>query len=202
MKSDSIAKLADALSKAQGEMMHAHKDKENPYFKSSYADLASCWDACRGPLSKNGLSVTQPIQGTPEGLLLLTILMHTSGEWVMSQLPIPMNEKTTPQALGSAITYMRRYALSAIVGIAPAEDDGEGAMGRGKEASDKIIPNLDKLLSSAGIARIYLDKEILPKRYQVNQLSELTDQQCKLLEKELEDMAHKKARNVNAALVK
>ncbi len=130
--SETIGKLAEALSKAQGEMSNAAKDKDNPFFKSSYADLASVWDACRGPLSKNGLCVLQAIDSVDGRLILSTKLVHLSGEYVESTLPVnPV--KNDPQGLGSAITYMRRYALSALVGIAPAEDDGEASMGRGKQ---------------------------------------------------------------------
>jgi hypothetical protein len=130
--SETIGKLAEALSKAQGEMSNAAKDKDNPFFKSSYADLASVWGACREALSKNGLSVSQFVD-TVEGKLILTsILLHMSGEWMSSEVSI-VPVKNDPQGIGSAITYFRRYCLSALVGIAPAEDDGESAMGRGKQ---------------------------------------------------------------------
>ena len=126
-KSETIAQLADALSKAQGEMEAAKKDSANPFFKSKYADLASVWEACRAPLAKYGLSVAQMPETTPEGQLILsTILMHSSGEWLASTLMMrPV--KDDPQGVGSVITYMRRYALSAAVGISPEDDDGNAA---------------------------------------------------------------------------
>ena len=126
MTSSDIGELAKALAAAQGEMTAASKDATNPHFKSRYATLASVWDAIRGPLSRNGLSVSQVLE-TPDaspGLVAMrTILLHTSGQWIASRYMMPIADKLTPQAVGSAITYARRYALSAIVGIAPDDDD-------------------------------------------------------------------------------
>jgi len=129
-KSETIGKLAEALSKAQGMMKGAVKDSENPFFRAAYADLASVWDACREPLSKNGLSVTQTTRIADNGEpVIITTLLHSSGEWMSGELLVkPV--KNDPQSVGSAITYGRRYALSAIVGIAPEDDDGEKAQGR------------------------------------------------------------------------
>ncbi len=139
MKSETIGALAAALAKAQGEMQNAAKDKDNPFYKSTYADLASIWDACRIPLSKNGLCVAQSLEVIDGKTLLVTELMHTSGEWIDSHMLI-QPVKNDPQGMGSAITYGRRFALSALVGIAPAEkpteddcdddDDGNAASGK------------------------------------------------------------------------
>ena len=82
MQSDSIGALAAALSKAQADITGALKDSSNPFFKSKYADLASCWDACRKQLAANGLSVIQTTQMTEQGLMLVTTLAHSSGEWI------------------------------------------------------------------------------------------------------------------------
>lgn len=126
MHSEKINELATALSKAQGEMTLASEDKVNPHFKSSYASLGSVWDACREPLSKNGLSVIQNPHIEGGELFLVTMLLHSSGQWMKSIIPVT-NAKNTPQALGSCITYMRRYALSSMVGIAPGDDDDANA---------------------------------------------------------------------------
>ena len=129
MTSAEIGELAKALAAAQGEMTAASKDATNPHFKSRYATLASVWDAIRGPLSRNGLSVSQVLE-TPDagpGVIVRTILLHTSGQWIASRYVMPIPDKLTPQAVGSAITYARRYALSAIVGIAPDDDDDGNA---------------------------------------------------------------------------
>ncbi len=123
-------KLFAALAKAQAEIVGAKKDSENPFFKSNYADLAACWDACRDALTRNGLCVIQlPQRSAPETVTLQTILAHESGQSVSSTFTMPMREDS-PQAYGSTLTYARRYALSAIVGLAQVDDDGEGAMNR------------------------------------------------------------------------
>lgn len=130
LKSDSIKNLADALCKVQATLENAKKTSDNPFFKSKYADLAECWEACRKPLSENGLSISQLPDFTEDGRAFLhTMLMHVSGEWIASRLPLQL-VKNDPQAQGSAITYARRYTLSAIVGIATEDDDGESAMNR------------------------------------------------------------------------
>lgn len=129
MTSSEIGELAKALAAAQGEMTAAAKDASNPHFKSRYATLASVWDAIRGPLSRNGLSVSQVLE-TPDagpGVIVRTMLLHSSGQWIASRYVMPIPDKLTPQAVGSAITYARRYALSAIVGIAPDDDDDGNA---------------------------------------------------------------------------
>ncbi len=129
-----LGKLAEALAKAQAGMEGAKKDSENPFFHQKYADLASIWDACRKPLSDNGLSVIQTTDNENGKVVIITTLIHSSGEWVRGKLAIkPMKED--PQALGSAITYGRRYALAAIVGVSPEEDDAESTMDRGKNKS-------------------------------------------------------------------
>lgn len=125
-RSIEIAELAKALCAAQALMGPAIKDRENPFFKSTYADLASVWEACRGPLTANGLSVAQLPSAVGPVVTVATFLIHTSGQFIQSNLSMKA-EKDTPQAIGSAITYARRYALAAIVGIASGDDDGETA---------------------------------------------------------------------------
>jgi hypothetical protein len=130
-KSESIKELATALNKAQATLQVAKKGSENPFFHSKYADLLSIWDACREALTTNGLSITQIADTGAEGKAVLeTVLMHTSGEWIKGRLPL-LPVKADPQAQGSAITYARRYSLSAIIGLCTEEDDdAEGAMNR------------------------------------------------------------------------
>jgi hypothetical protein len=129
--SASIGALAAALAKAQGAMSGAKKDAENPFFKSAYADLASVWDTCRAPLAANGLAVIQTTGGNADLVEVITTLAHTSGEWVRGTL-VMKPVKADPQGIGSALTYARRYALAAIVGIAPEDDDGNAASQPGK----------------------------------------------------------------------
>jgi hypothetical protein len=132
-RSAAIGALAAALAKAQGEMEAAAKANVNPHFKSKYADLASVWDACRGPLSKHGLAVLQPVSADGPKVTITTVLAHSSGEWIEEALTMTA-QQNTPQAVGSAITYGRRYGLSAMVGIAPDDDDGNAASGNNGHA--------------------------------------------------------------------
>jgi hypothetical protein len=122
-KSEQLNELAKAMSAVQLELRPASKDANNPFFKSKYADLNSVWNACRDLLGKHGLAV---IQGNSVGLdgtvIVETILTHSSGQWIQSELALPL-AKTDPQGVGSAITYGRRYGLAAIIGIVADEDD-------------------------------------------------------------------------------
>ena len=135
MQSESIANLAKSLSIVQGKLTHAKKDSANPFFKSKYADLESVWDACRSLLAENGLCVMQfPGEFIDGCMSLTTILAHSSGEWLKQTMEVPIGRpdkdgviKADAQAAGSAITYMRRYALAAVVGVVQADDDGNAA---------------------------------------------------------------------------
>lgn len=147
-RSDSIANLAAALCKAQGEMGKAPKDSSNPFFKSSYADLATCWETVAPVLTKHGLSVSQVCDyGGDGGVIVETILLHESGEFLGGRLHMTPT-KADPQGIGSAITYARRYALMAITGlVAEEDDDGNAASGRmpkPAKAEPKKISPVDK----------------------------------------------------------
>jgi len=129
IQSESIANLTLALSIVQGKMSHAVKDSANPFFKSKYADLESVWDACRSLLAENGLAVMQfPGLYTDhdKSMSLTTIISHKSGEFISQEMSVPVT-KADAQGAGSAITYMRRYALAAVVGVVQADDDGNAA---------------------------------------------------------------------------
>ena len=149
-QSESIKELAAAMNKVQAKMGPVIKDKYNPFHKSKYADLNGIWDAISGLLTENDLVVIQ----LPDGDGLTTTVLHTSGEWTRATMALhyipEVREKkmadgtyyktefVTPQAQGSAITYARRYALAAAIGVCPVDDDGEGAMQRGKSISDRV----------------------------------------------------------------
>jgi hypothetical protein len=135
-QSEQINDLAAALAKAQGEMENAAKNANNPHFKSRYADLAEILNTVRAPLAKHGLSVVQS-QALADGVVMVeTLLMHSSGQWVRTTCTATVT-KTDPQAIGSAITYCRRYSLAAACGIAQEDDDGEAAQGGGRQQSAK-----------------------------------------------------------------
>lgn len=148
-QSPSLGALAAALAKAQGEMSAAAKDKLNPHFKSKYADLASTWDACRTALSKNGLCVVQRVSDHKDGISVRTRLMHSSGEWMESTLVVPIAQRTA-QAIGSSVTYARRYALQAMVGVAADDDDGNDATAAAPANSDAPPPT-GKRTGNAGV---------------------------------------------------
>lgn len=124
--SDTIGKLAEALAKAQAVMEHAKRDALNPHFGKKYADFGSCVEVIRKPLSDNGLSFVQALGGSDGVVSVSTRLMHVSGEFVESECSVKP-EGPGAQKLGSAATYLRRYALSAIVGLASEEDDDGNA---------------------------------------------------------------------------
>ena len=126
-RSESIAALAAALAKAQSTIQGAIKDTANPFFKSKYADLASVKDAVQIPLSSNGLSYVQVVHNPENGVGVETILMNASGEWLSGGVVFVPVSKADAQGYGSALTYARRYSLSAITGVAPEDDDGNAA---------------------------------------------------------------------------
>lgn len=146
MQSENINELAAALSKAQANITGALKDSKNPFFKSSYADLASCWDACRKQLTENGLSVIQTTDIADGLVVVRTVLAHSSGQWISGVLPVKAKDDG-PQAQGSGITYARRYALAAIVGLAQIDDDGEAAQARNRP-EPKADPELLKKIAA------------------------------------------------------
>jgi len=127
LHSTEIGLISAALSKAQSAMKHAVKESSNPHFKSRYADLANCIDACREVLGSHDLSLTQSIAimetGSP---VLITMIAHKSGQWLKSICPL-INERNTCQSFGSAVTYMRRYSLCAMLNISADDDDGSAA---------------------------------------------------------------------------
>ncbi|MGH9404425.1 MAG: ERF family protein [Terriglobia bacterium] len=132
--SKEINELSEALSKAQGEMKHAAKDSDNPFFGSKYADLAAVLTVAREPMAKNGLALVQYPSVIDGRVCVETVLTHASGQYlsgVLQLLPV----KDDPQGIGSAITYARRYSAAAVLGIAQDDDDGNAASG--KDAGDK-----------------------------------------------------------------
>jgi hypothetical protein len=123
--SESINELAAALAKAQASMKNAKLNKTNPHFKSRYADLAEIRDTVTPALAANGIAVVHGMDALDGGgLVVVTRLIHSSGQWIESRFPIAYDK---PQTMGSAITYGRRYNLSAITNIAADDDDDANA---------------------------------------------------------------------------
>lgn len=166
--STNINELITALAKAQGKMQPAIKNKKNPHYKSSYADLGSIWEACRSALSENGLAVVQTVENREKEPVLVTILAHSSGQWMRSEMPI-ITQKMDPQGIGSALTYYRRYSLDAIVGIASEEDDdAEGALksGRPQIPPKPVAPPKPQVISSEQASDLYEKLLWCPLEYQ------------------------------------
>lgn len=138
-KSETISELAKALAAFQGAMESVLKTKVNPFYHSKYADLDAIWEACRGRLSANGLALVQTTTWNDQ-IILETMLLHTSGEWIKGSLAINA-AKLDPQAVGSAITYARRYGMSAMLGISSEDDDdAESNMPRATKTGTGVGP--------------------------------------------------------------
>jgi hypothetical protein len=143
-RSETITNIAPALTKAQAAVKPAAKDSLNPHFRSRYADLGAVWDACRDALAENELSVLQlPTTAEPGYCGLETILLHVSGEFISSTAQIPLG-KNEPQGYGSALTYLRRYSLAALLGIVADDDDDANAAQPPRGANHQPSKDTDK----------------------------------------------------------
>jgi len=140
-QSESITDLATALCLAQAQMGGAIKDSNNPFFKSSYADLASVIRVLKEPLANNGLSFVQfPITSEGgQGIGVCTMLMHSSGQWLQGEYLLPM-DKVNPQGALAAITYARRGALQSLFGIPAVDDDGNSLVNHNVPAVLDNVP--------------------------------------------------------------
>lgn len=204
-KSESIAKLAIALAKFQAEVKNPPNSANNPFFKSKYAPLDVVINTAKELLGKYGLSYIQMPGGDGDKITCVTILM-CEGEWIESDILILKADKVTAQGAGSAITYARRYQLSAMLGLAGEEDDdAEGAMTRTKPQQKPIpSPNVPKAqeVTQEQIKRLYTlaglkgydDKKIknmMLKKYNVESAKDLTKVQYEELTKGFESLPSK-----------
>jgi hypothetical protein len=123
-----IGALAKALAAAQAEMDNAAKDGMNPHFKSAFATLASVRSVTYGPLSRHGLALTQHPSADGAVVTVRTLLIHEDGGWLATETSATA-KGADPQSIGSAISYLRRYSLAAVCGVAQEDDDGQGATG-------------------------------------------------------------------------
>ena len=140
-KSESIASLAKALSLFQGEVRDVFKERSG--YNYSYADLSGVLDIVRPLLSKHGLAVVQLLGSEGDKVTVETVLMH-GGEWMSSIIGMSVEGKksmTSAQSTGSTITYMRRYALTALLGITQTDDDGNGAVNGHSQGSSTVARN-------------------------------------------------------------
>jgi hypothetical protein len=130
--------LDAAMAKAQSEIQKAHKDSVNPHFRSKFADLGSCWEACRDALTKNGISVTQWPTGGAEGVMFMMTRIAKDGQWIRSRSAWPLS-KMDCQGVGSALSYARRYTLCAAVGIVADDDDDGNAASRSRPRTTERV---------------------------------------------------------------
>ena len=159
-KSDSLAKLAPALVKAQKNMGVALKDSKNPFFKSKYADLNAIIDASVPAMNEQGIAVLQspglfsdPVTGvtTP---VINTMLLHESGEFITGQSRVVAAKQNDPQAEGSATTYARRYGLQAMAVLKADDDDGNAGSGKVTLANVSVKSDVEKVDTKATVASV------------------------------------------------
>ena len=127
--SDTIGKLAGALAKAQSQMTMVEGKSTNPFFNSKYASLAAVLEVAMPALNANEVALVQGNRwsASDNGFYITSMLMHSSGEWIKSEIRMPIAKKDA-HGVGAATTYGRRYLLSSMVGVAQADDDGNGAI--------------------------------------------------------------------------
>jgi hypothetical protein len=161
--SDKLDQIAPALLEAQKVIHGAKKDSENPFLKNKYADLESVFKAVKVPLNDNGITIIQGMGVNDGKTTMQTVLLHISGQYIAAEgfLP-PIDPKgiNAAQAMGSAISYMKRYQLQSITGcVGEGEDDDGNAVGEqvkpepsitceelmGKITDAKAIPHLANL---------------------------------------------------------
>jgi hypothetical protein len=143
------ATIAEALSAAQAELTDPPKDSVNPHFKSRYADLATVLKTVRPVLSKHGIALTQTTRVEDDGRMLLVTRLHWRDEEVVGYYPVSPT-KNDPQGLGSAMTYARRYALQAIVGVAADDDDDGNAASAPKPSAPRVDDTAALIAKIAG----------------------------------------------------
>jgi hypothetical protein len=131
--------LFAALAKAQAEIENATKSSSNPHFRSKYADLAEVLNTVRPPLAKQGIAVLQST-GFDGALVSVTTVLAHSGGGLVSSVASCVPAKTDGQGIGAATTYLRRYSLAAMAGIAQEDDDGQSAAHTGKPVPLKANP--------------------------------------------------------------
>jgi len=139
LHSETLGKIAGALAKAQSEMTMVEAKSTNPFFNSKYASLASVLETAMPPLNKHEIALVQGNRwdNDDNGFYITSMLMHSSGEWIKSEIRMPIMKKD-PHGVGAATTYGRRYLLSSMVGIAQADDDGNTGIKRAPRPSDQV----------------------------------------------------------------
>lgn len=156
MMSSEVGEIAAAISKAQAEILDAVRDAQNPHLRNRYATLESVLASVRPVMSANGIAVLQQLDSAADRVSVITRLVHSSGQWVGSEISasIRAGKGTTEiQAMGSVITYLRRYSLMALCGIAPEDDDGNSATAtvRERKSGKSAADDMRDAAQSAGV---------------------------------------------------
>ena len=170
--SEQINELSAALAKAQGAMIGAHKGADNPFFKSRYSDLASVMEAIRKPFADNGLSFIQAPAFADGKVSITTRIMHSSGQWIESTLDVPV-AKNDAQAVGSAISYGKRYALQSMAGVPSIDDDGEAAVNRQPAAPPAVITADQAEILKGTIEKLDVDVAKFCKAFAISSVDQL-----------------------------
>jgi hypothetical protein len=169
--SQTIAKISQALVKAQAEMGNAKKESTNPFFKSKYADLNAIREAVLPVLTKHGIAVIQPTVTQNGSNYVKTILLHESGEYIAGITEIVCSKVNDAQAHGSGLTYARRYGLQSIVNVGADDDDGNQASNPVESKPKKDLPELPQ--SKAADVEKFLKEggtiEQVQKKYKLNE---------------------------------
>ena len=176
--SESLIKIAPALLAAQKAITVAHKSAANPYFKSKYADLEAVIGAVKGPLNDNDVVFLQAVQSDERGASVGTILLHISGEFILSETPVRSKDDNDPQKMGSGITYAKRYALQAICGLPTEDDDGNAAAKPPKKPVKppakpkpaKEVDNSDEVIAAREELSMLIEKHKIPRATQAGWL--------------------------------
>ena len=179
--SESIKNIAKAMAQFQSEVKNPANTANNPFFNSKYAPLNDVLNLVRPILTKHGLSVLQSPSGDGEHIAVTTLIIHESGEWIESDPLTLRADKATAQGAGSAITYARRYALSAMLGISSEDDDdgnyaSEKASQASKSEEKATKAQLNKIYAEANRHNLSSDvmKELIADRYKKSASKELT----------------------------
>ncbi len=168
-RSEDINEIATALAKAQADFEVAGLNKNNPYFKSRYADLMAVVSAARPHLSKNGLSVTQNIISHVSGETILhTILMHSSGQWLESRMRV-LPPKNDVQTMSSYITYLKRISYASLIGVVTGDedDDGEVAVATHRETFAKGTAINTKYNPKEEVAEVITKEQLQELEYEL-----------------------------------
>ena len=186
--SESIAKIAEALAAFQSEVKDPARDGENPHFRSKYVQIDGLLAAVRPILSKHGLSIVQSTGGNGQDVSVSTMLLHNSGEWIETDALMIKPAKADPQGCMSAITYSRRYSLSAALGVAWDDDDDGNAASAPKPApkakakkADNRAEYMAKIKNAMQSQHISADdgKAICRMKFGANSTADLNDSELK-----------------------